>query len=177
MLRDNEREGGSVDRGRTRVDGDKNGLRMGMSGLCPPFHSPFRSTTDHISLYLSSTTCHLIHTTLTFTRIPNLDHTHNHIQTSSLIFTMDSLSLHLLHNALGLNVEYPIRLNRLLHTINTQMVPSNHLYPSPSPSSLHNCPSSRDLLLPTSFGPSPYLSPLHLHQPRSPLALPLKQTH
>jgi hypothetical protein len=50
MLRDNEREGGSVDRGRTRLDGDKNGLRMGMSDLYPLFHSPFRSTTDHISL-------------------------------------------------------------------------------------------------------------------------------
>jgi hypothetical protein len=35
MLRDNEREGGSVDRGRTRVDGDKNGLRMGMLIFIP----------------------------------------------------------------------------------------------------------------------------------------------
>jgi hypothetical protein len=41
MLRDNEREGVSVDRGRTRVDGDKNGLRMGMSGLYPYSTLPF----------------------------------------------------------------------------------------------------------------------------------------
>lgn len=30
MLRDDEREGDVVNRGRTRVDGDKNGLRMGV---------------------------------------------------------------------------------------------------------------------------------------------------
>jgi len=173
MLRDNEREGGSVDRGRTRVDGDKNGLRMGMFDLYPPSLSLLCSTTDHISLYLSSTTCHLIHTTRTFTRIPN--HYHNHIPTSSLIYTMDSPSLHLVHNALGLNVEYLTRPNRLLHTMNTHMIRSNHLYPYPSPSSLPNCPSSRDLLLPTLFEPSLSRSPPYLSRPH--LSLPLKQTH
>jgi len=30
MLRDDEREADSIGRGRTRVDGDKNGLRMGV---------------------------------------------------------------------------------------------------------------------------------------------------
>jgi hypothetical protein len=177
MLRDNEREGGSVDRGRTRVDGDKNGLRMGMSGLYPYSTLPFVQQLI-ISLYhLSSTTCHLnsTHTALTFTRIPNLNL--DHIPTSSLIFTMDSLSLHLVHNALGLNVEYPTRLNLLLHTMNTQMIQPNHLYPSPSPSSLLNYRLSRDLLLPMLFEPSLSLSPLHLHLPRSLRSFPLKQTH
>jgi hypothetical protein len=177
MLRDNEREGVSVDRGRTRVDGDKNGLRMGMSGLYPYSTLPFVQQLIISLYYLSSTTCHLnsTHTTLTFTRIPNL----GLIPISSLIYTMDSPSLHLVHNALGLNVEYPTRLNLLLYTMNTYMIPSNHLYPSRSPSFLPNYRLSRDLLLPMLFEPSLSLSPpyLHLHLPRSLLPLPLKQTH
>jgi hypothetical protein len=177
MLRDNEREGDSVDRGRTRVDGDKNGLRMGMS--LSPIPSPFRSTTDHISTSLSiSTTCHLNPTiTRTSTRIPNLDHTHTHthIPISSLIFTMDSLSLHLVHNALVLNVGSPTRPNLLLHTMNTHMILSNHLYPFLFPSFLPNYPLSRDLLLSMPFQTSLSTSPLRL--PRSHLSLPLKQTH
>jgi hypothetical protein len=70
MLRDDEREGGSVDRGRTRVDGDKNGLRMGMSDLYPLLHSPFRSTTDHISLHLS---------TIIYNMSLELDSHHSHV--------------------------------------------------------------------------------------------------
>jgi hypothetical protein len=170
MLRDNEREGVSVDRGRTRVDGDKNGLRMGMSDLYPLFHSPFRSTTDHISLL-----------SIIYNMSLELDSHHSHVHSYTQPRPHSNI-LADIYNGLAITSPRPQRARtqcRILYTMNTYMIPSNHLYPFPSPSSLPNCLLSRDLLLPMLFEPSLCLSPphLHLHLPRSLLPLPLKQTH
>jgi len=178
VLGDDERE---VDRGRMRVEGDKNGLRMGMWRSYPSLLLTDQLFLPHLYLYhnlvVVYTTCHSNQLEPNHPHIPilSLFHTLDHLPISSLIYTMVSLSrLHDL-NALGRNALSPP--NRLLRITNTPTTLLNRPYPFPHLSFLLNCLLSRDL--PTSTLFEPFLSLLRLLFPnphRSLYSFLLKQT-